>query len=92
MSAQDGTLPAAAEPVVLVTATEVSRLLGVSLATASRYGKQGLLLTWRRYPGGRPRFFAAEVSALRRGEDRVKARELAEAARDRLAKLEGARP
>ena len=68
---------------VLLTATEVAGLYHVALGTSRRWGKTGVLLT-ARTPSGQPRFFACEVRALLRGEDREHARKLAEAERDRL--------
>jgi predicted site-specific integrase-resolvase len=70
------------QDVRLLTPTEVSRLFRVDLKTACRWAAAGRLLTVST-PGGRPRFFPAEVYALLRGEEPAKAREagLAEQAR-----------
>jgi hypothetical protein len=72
-------------PVELLSCSRVAVLFGVSPATASRWGKEGRLLTWPTL-GGIRRFFAVEVGALLAGQSREAARKLAEPERERLRK------
>ena len=70
--------------VELLSSGQVAGLFRVDPKTVSKWGKAGRLLTTETL-GGHYRFFAVEVAALLRGEDREKARELAEAEKARLS-------
>jgi len=74
--------------VALLGNGEVAELFHVAAQTVTRWGASGRLLT-ARTPGGRYKFFAAEVDALLRGESREQARKLALAEQ---ARLTGGRP
>jgi len=82
-TAPPGSPPPPPEPVELIGTSQVAARFGVGPAAASRWGKDGRLLTFPTL-GGVRRFFAVEVDALLRGETPEAARNLAEAERDRL--------
>lgn len=67
----------------LLTSGEVAALFRVNVKTVTRWGASGVLLSVRT-PGGDRRYFASEVAARLRGEAPERARELAEAERERL--------
>lgn len=81
----------APQVVDLLTGAEVAVIFRVDPKTVARWGASGVLLSVRT-PGGDRRYFAVEVDARLHGEPPEKARELAEAERDRLTGDGGASP